>query len=45
MNDDQSEVIMSPEFLTEITGGDLSTQHPISRLNDLFLLFDKLPEE
>ena len=45
MIDDHSEVIMSPEIITEINSDLLSSKHPVSKLNDLFLLFDKLPEE
>ena len=43
MVDDYSEVIMSPEIITETLNYD-APKH-IIRLNDLFLQFDKIPEE
>ena len=44
MIDDYSEVIMSPEIVTELTGE--GTQRiQFFKLNDLFLQFDKIPED
>ena len=37
------EVIMSPEIITETFNSNASKT--IHRLNDLFLMFDKIPEE
>lgn len=42
--DDHTEVIMSPVIYTEITS-DQVHKMPIFRLNDLFIEFDKIPEE
>mmetsp|Transcript_12948 Transcript_12948/g.12829 ORF Transcript_12948/g.12829 Transcript_12948/m.12829 type:complete len:336 (+) Transcript_12948:363-1370(+) len=43
MIDDYSEVIMSPEIITDVNNCEVSKQ--IFRLNDIFLQFDKIPEE